>query len=176
MSEKRPASKPAQRAWIPKRPDRRGSPPAKLGDVLVGADNFVAKQMGQAIAREEWRAIVGDRIANRTRVGKKWKSTLTVQVASSAWSSELSFLKVDLLRKLQRAGHDITDLRFQVDHFAASSAPAQKQASRRFAPQQIQQNELPPDLLRRLQEVDDPNLRAAIAEAATWSLRKKKEP
>lgn len=167
------ATKKAPVTWIPKRPDKRGRPPARLGDVLVGADSFVAKQTGQAIPREEWRAIVGDRIANRTRVGKKWKTTLTIQVASSAWSSELSFLKSDLLRKLQRAGHEITELRFKVDQLAASSAPAQAQTRGRFAPQAPTQSPLPAELQKRLQEVDDPNLRAAIAEAASWSLNRK---
>lgn len=152
-------------AWVPTRLGRRGAAPALLGELLVGAENFVRKQTGVPIPREEWRGIVGARIASRTRVGRLQKGVLTIQVASSAWSSELSFLKADILRKLQGAGHDIVNLRFVVDKW---DAPSEKRHPLvRHLPTPVA---LPAELEARLKRVDDPNLRAAIADAAKYSL------
>ena len=122
------------------------------------------------MAQEEWRNIVGARIAGRTRVGKMYRGTLQVKVASSAWCNELSFLKADLIVRLQRAGHDVTDLRMVVDPIARTEG-----AKSPFRRTQSARTELSPEMSARLQEVDDPNLRAAIAEAARWSLSPKKE-
>ncbi len=120
--------------------------------------------------RDEWRAIVGSRIASRTRVARLSKGVLTIQVASSAWSSELSFLKPELLRKLQSAGHDIFELRFVVDKFEAPPRPRHP-----FLKQPPTPAALPPDLEARLKDIEDPNLRAAIREAAELSLAPRKE-
>lgn len=119
--------------------------------------------------RAEWVSIVGPRIAGRTRLGKIYKGVLTIKVASSSWSNELSFLKSELLVKLRRAGHDIVDLRFSVDKIEN----VEKRPQRRGTPvQATSQTPLPRELLERLEQVDDPNLRAAIAEAARASLKK----
>ena len=160
----------APSAWIPERPDRRGAAPAKLSEVLVGAEAYMAKRSGAALPRAEWTSIVGPRIAGRTRVGRLWKGVLTIKVASSSWSNELSFLKPDLLRKLQRAGHDVIDLRFSVDKIDSNQLP-QRRGPRVASPPAPQDATLPEDLIRKLEKVDDPNLRAAIAEAARQSLR-----
>lgn len=160
----------APSAWTPARPDRRGASPARLSDVLVGAESFLAQRSGSAIPRAEWTSIVGPRIAGRTRVGRLYRGTLTIKVASSAWSNELSYLKVDLLSKLRRAGHDVEDLRFSVDRIAEPEMRRVRAPNR----PEVQQAPLPPELLQRLKEVDDPNLRAAIAEAARASFRDKK--
>jgi hypothetical protein len=162
----------APSAWIPERPDRRGAAPAKLSEVLVGAEDFMAKRSGAAIPRAEWTTIVGSRIAARTRVGKIWKGVLTIKVASSSWSNELSFLKPDLIRKLQRAGHDVVDLRFSVDKIQSNS-PHPRRGPRSAPSTFPQEPALPEELLRRLEKVDDPNLRAAIAEAAKASFRRR---
>jgi len=176
MNERRAPSKPSPRqtaAWTPTRPQRRGADPASLGDVLVGAQAFLAERSGSAIPRDEWRSIVGPRIAARTRVGKVWKGTLTIKVASSAWSNELSLLKPELLAKLRRAGRDIDDLRFRVDKIQTNTTPQNRYLKNQslLIPKQT---ELSPELLAKLQKVEDPNLRAAIAEAARWSMREKK--
>lgn len=169
-----PGGKPqkAPKAWVPARPESRGAAPALLSEVLVGAETYLAERSGAAIPRAEWTSIVGPRIAARTRVGKLRQGVLTVKVASSAWSQELSFLKLQLVAKLRRAGHEVSDLRFFVDHIADDAKTSKPQ--RRIS-QNRQQNgqPLPPDLVKRLERVDDPNLRAAIAEAARSSLGRK---
>jgi hypothetical protein len=157
------SGKPA--AWVPHRPDPRGDTPARLGELLVGAETFIAQKSGSAIPREEWRRLVGARIANRTRVGRLQRGVLTLYVATSAWSNELNFLKQDLIAKLRSLGHEISDLRFLVDQIE-SKQPGRGPVLRQLQPAA----ELPPDLLARLQTVDDPNLRAAIAQAARHSL------
>jgi len=137
---------------------------------LVGAQEQLAQRGGNAIRRDEWRSIVGPRIASRTRVGRLYRGVLTVKVASSAWSNELSLLKSELLGKLGRAGHDIADLRFRVEEF---EAPTQaKWRGQKRDPAQAQA--LPDELEASLRKVDDPNLRAAIREAAKWSLSRNK--
>ncbi len=155
-------------AWIPDRPDPRGAAPARLGDLLVGVEAFMAKKTGAAISREEWRALVGERVANRTRVGRLNRGLLTLHVATSAWSNELSFLKQDILFRLKASGKQVRDLRFVVDQLEQPKPRAFHKAE--STPQPIEK--LPDSLLSRLQEVDDPNLRAAIAQAARYSLRK----
>jgi len=152
-------------AWIPHRPDPRGDTPARLGELLVGAETFIAQKSGSAIPREEWRRLVGARIANRTRVGRLNRGVLTLYVATSAWSNELNFLKQELIAKLCSQGREVSDLRLLVDQIESKEqgrGPVFRQAQPAA--------ELPPALLARLQSVDDPNLRAAIAQAARHSL------
>src|SRR5690606_13507804 len=97
------------------------------------------------------------------------RGTLTIKVASSAWSNELSFLKPNLIAKLGRAGHDINDIRFVVDNITeAISARPGRPGTRAAAA-----ISLPPELISRLEKVEDPNLRAAIAAAARASLGQK---
>jgi hypothetical protein len=157
-------------AWIPTRPDPRGAAPALLGEVLVGAEDILSRRSGAAMPRSEWTRIVGPRIAARTRVGGLRRGTLTIKVASSAWSNELSFLKPSLIAKLVQAGHDISDIRFTVDNIAG--APPARPAHPGARPEASAP--LPPELLARLERVEDPNLRAAIAAAARASLEQKK--
>lgn len=163
------------RQWIPDRPDPRGAAPASIGELLLDTAAFAAERSGRAIPREEWRRIVGPRIAARTRVGKLFKGVLTVHVASSAWSNELSLLKSDLLARLQRAGREVSDLRFRVDPGEAPSASEQRAARMRRAARPSPEvaaprTELPAELQRRLALIEDPTLRAAIADAARASL------
>jgi hypothetical protein len=137
-----------------------------VGDVLVGTQEFIARRTGAVMSHEEWRRIVGAKVAGRSRVGGLSRGTLTIKVASSAWSNELSFLRADIIERLALAGYEVSALRFRVDPnpFQEKAAPV-----RRFGPQP-QKQDLPPELEDRLSRIEDPNLRAAIREAASWSL------
>lgn len=123
------------------------------------------------MTHDEWRNIVGERIAGRTRVGKNYKGLLTIKVASSAWCNELSFLEDDIVGKLVRAGHDVRELRFRVDA-VGQRAPTRRSAPRP-SPERPAQVALSAELESRLASVEDPNLRAAIAEAARACLKHK---
>lgn len=153
-------------SWTPDRPPGRGSAPATLGEVLVGARDFAHQRSGAAIPRDAWRSVVGERIAGRTRVGKLYKGQLTVKVASSAWSSELTFLKQQLIEKLTKAGYEVDDLRFVVDRWAREK-PARSSLAKPGSPHLAP---LPAELEARLAMIDDPNLRSAVTEAARHSL------
>ena len=64
-------------------------------------------------AVQAWPAVVGDRVARRTRAMRFHEGTLWVEVEGSAWAFELSFLKRRLLRELQgRVGPHVRDLSF----------------------------------------------------------------
>lgn len=141
-----------------------------LADVLVGTEEIFAQRSGSAIRRAEWTRLVGPRIAGRTRVGKLERGVLTVKVASSSWSNELSFLKGPLLDKLKGAGYEITDLRFRVDQIADDVSAKRSHPLAKGPQPKAPAPPLPPELLKRLESVEDPNLRAVIAEAARASL------
>lgn len=141
-----------------------------LADVLVGTEEIFAQRSGSAIRRAEWTSIVGPRIAGRTRVGKLQKGILTVKVASSSWSNELSFLKGQLIEKLKAAGYEVSDLRFRVDQIADDVAQKKSHPMARRQRSPADEAPLPDALLERLKSVEDPNLRAVIAEAARASL------
>lgn len=173
---KKPVRKGPPNAWVPSRPDPRGAAPATLADVLVGTEEIFAQRSGSAIRRAEWTSIVGPRISARTRVGKLQKGILTVKVASSSWSNELSFLKGQLIEKLKRAGHEVNDLRFRVDQIADDLAQKKNHPMARRPGPQAADVPLPDELLERLKTVDDLNLRAVIAEAARASFASNKKP
>ena len=65
-------------------------------------------------AVEEWPRIVGPRIARRTQAVAFHDGVLRVEVEGSAWMHELSFLKHDLVRKIQRdlGTNRVRDVRF----------------------------------------------------------------
>ena len=145
-----------------------------IGQVLISAEQFARRESGAFMTQDEWRAIVGDRIARNTRLGRMRAGVLTVKVSSSAWCSELSFLKADLLQRIARAGRDVTDLVFRVDRDAPATAAPRPFAKKRPEPTAPVVVELPAELRARLAQIEDPNLRAAITEAARWSFREKK--
>ena len=134
----------------------------------------MARQAGVLMTHDEWRAIVGSKIAARTRPGKLQRGVLTVKVASSAWSNELSFLRPQILDRLSKAGHEVQRLRFVVDQ-ELSTRPAARAKAQAHGPRPTDFR-LPEELLERLRQIDDPNLRAAVAEAARASLSRAGKP
>ena len=160
---------PSRSAWVPTALDPRGAAPLRIGEVLVGTQQFVAKQTGALMTHDEWRAIVGEKIASRTRVGRLNRATLTIKVASSAWSNELSFLRSQIISKLIQRGHDVEKLRFVVDQDLLPRRPAPRMGPGKPGGA-VPATDLPEELVRRLQQIEDPNLRAAVAEAARVSL------
>ncbi len=81
--------------------------PTPLGEALGsflqkhGLDREVKGQ--EALSR--WDETVGDRIAEVTRAAGVARGVLFVEVASSAWMSELNMMKRDILARLN-AGRD----------------------------------------------------------------------
>jgi hypothetical protein len=143
----------------------RRSDPESLGVLLATSRDRTARLAGVGIDGESWRKVVGERIALRTEPGRLTRDgELTIHVASAAWAQELSLLSRDILQRLIDFGLAAKSLRFRVRQMEPQSA-------RPAAPKPAAKTALLPDELKaRLQEIGDPELRAAIAEAAALHL------
>ena len=140
-----------------------------MGQVLAETQKTASQRTGAALSPDEWQRIVGAKISTRTRVGRLARGTLTVYAASSAWCNELSFLSSDIVARLRDAGLAVDALQVRV----AAFEPLASEPSRVGAPSH---SHLPPDLQARLALIDDPELRAAVADAAAASLSRTQPP
>ena len=144
--------------------------PAALGSLLASSREAAARYAGTAIDREQWRRIVGERIAARTEPGAKRGRELTVHVASASWAQELSLLVNEIVARLKAAGIHVDTVRFRVKEIAvaprdpAARSPVYRKAS------------LPSALTAHLERIDDPELRVAIGEAAALWLALEEAP
>jgi hypothetical protein len=144
---------------------RRGGDPAHIGPLLsdTRAEAARALRLGP-VDLELWRRVVGPRIADRTRPGSVRRQTLTVTVASAVWAQELSLLSAEILARLGQAGVELGAIRFVVGKLGrAELGPV-------VPPPPPPRTALPRELRGRIEEIEDPELRAAIAEAASSSL------
>src|SRR6187402_1856755 len=134
--------------------------PASLGSLLASSREAAARYAGTAVDREQWRRVVGERIAARTEPGAKRGRELTVHVASAGWAQELSLLSNEIVTRLKAAGISVDVLRLRVKEIAPPlhEAAARKPAYRKAA--------LPSTLNRERETISDPELRDAIGEAA----------
>jgi hypothetical protein len=146
------------------KPQKRS--PAPIGVLLEEARDASAQASGIVIDRQRWRTAVGERIASRTEPGRLRGGVLTVHAASSAWAQELTFLAPEILARVQALGISVTELRFVVRPTVGFSGP------KKTPPKNEPKPPLPADLEARLAGVSDPELRKAIAEAASeWLAR-----
>lgn len=117
------------------------------------------------IALGDWRRAVGERLAQKTHPERINDGVLTVRVPSSTWAQELSLLSSVVLERLGAAGHRVQKLRFHV-----SGGPSVPEVPVTI----VRRAALPAALLASLSRLDDPELRRAIADAASLSLARKK--
>ncbi len=144
--------------------------PASLGSLLATSRDAAARHAGTAIDREQWRNIVGERIAARTEPGPKRGRELTVYAASASWAQELSLLVNEIVVRIKAAGFGVDTVRFAVREIKARTrdAPAPKPAVRKAT--------LPSALNQQLSGIADTELRDAIAEAASLWLARDDQP
>lgn len=143
--------------------------PASLGSLLATSRDAAARHAGTAIDREQWRRIVGERIAARTEPGPKRGRELTVYAASASWAQELSLLVNEIVTRIKAAGFGVDTVRFAVRELKARTrAAAPKPAVRRVT--------LPSALHAQLSGIADTELRDAIAEAASLWLARDEPP
>ena len=142
---------------------RRSSSPALVGELLEQTRASSNARAGSSIDRTIWRRAVGGRIADRAEPGRIERNVLHVYAASAVWVQELSLLSEEILERLRRAGFELAAIRFRLK--SSAKAP-----SRPVRPKVIAAAPLPDELRERLEQVDDPALRAMIAEAAARSL------
>jgi len=144
------------------------SKPISLGKLLGEAKTL---RSSSAVGADAWRAAVGDRIAARAQAAELERETLTVNVASSTWSQELSLLSETIVERLRERGVRVRRLRFRLK---APEAPA-RDWSLPCAVVPVTKAPLPEELATRLEQVEDPALRSAIAEAASrWLGRRER--
>jgi predicted nucleic acid-binding Zn ribbon protein len=139
-----------------------GRRPTTLADLLTGSALLGAKTAHISLA--DWQRAIGVRLAQKAFPERLAEGVLTVRVPSSTWAQELSLLSGVVLERLQAAGHHVTRMRFQVH--ATRSAPERPVTVVRRVP-------LPPNLRDSLDQIEDPELRRAIAEAAAYALGRK---
>jgi hypothetical protein len=123
------------------------------------------KRSRAALDRDTWRRAVGRRIAERTDVGSLRDGELTVYVASAAWAQELSLLTREITSCLEALGIRVERVRFRV---RADLAKNPKSAAAPARPKHVRP--LPPELSERVARIEDPELRAAITQAAGLAL------
>ena len=138
----------------------RSPKPASLGSLLASSRDAAARLAGTAIDREQWRRVVGERIAARTEPGPKRGRELLVYVASASWAQELSLLVSEIVVRLKAVGIHVDTVRFGVREIKppARTIAALKPTVRKAA--------LPSALNQQLAGIEDAELRDAIAEAA----------
>ncbi len=137
----------------------RRSSPVTVGDVLAKSARL--SRPGQ-LSWWQWHDIVGHRVAVRSQPVSLERGTLLVRVQSSLWAQELSLLHPMIQEALLRRGIDVQRIRFTVGKLDLPET--------RPALQRREARPLPADLRERLEKIEDPELRQAIAEAASLTL------
>ncbi len=133
--------------------------PLSVADLLMGSEALRAR-MGH-IGLADWELAVGERLARKARPERLDEGTLTVRVPSSTWAQELSLFSDVVLERLRARGHRVDRLRFRV---ASATGEAELPVTT------VRRAPLPRDLSSALERLDDPELRAVIAEAAALDL------
>jgi Dna[CI] antecedent DciA-like protein len=136
--------------------------PSSVAQLLSGSPILSARFAHIGLA--DWKRAVGERLAQKTYPERMQDGLLTVRVPSSTWAQELSLLSEVVLERLRAAGHRVQKLRF---HVAAGKLPLEPPVT------VVRRAELPSSLAASLARVDDLELRAAIADAASLSLARK---
>jgi len=92
--------------------------PQRMGDVVAQlmARRGYARVLAQSQYEVVWQEIVGSDIARQTRLGQVHRSVLNVFVQHSVLMQELTFRKLEIVKKLQAAlgAQAPKDLRFRV--------------------------------------------------------------
>ena len=90
--------------------------PEKIGDLILDSINKMgfAERIHKQSAVVRWSEIVGEKIAAETEALRVEGSTLVIKVYKAAWRQQLTFLKDELLARLEAdLGTDhIADIRF----------------------------------------------------------------
>lgn len=91
-------------------------PPPSIGSAMnkLLARKGYARVLAADNREEVWRQAVGKRFAGHTRPGNTKRGVLEVFVRNSAVMQELAFSKRQILKKLQKLGGDVKDIKFRV--------------------------------------------------------------
>jgi len=116
-----------------------------------------------------WRKAVSERVFTRARPVKLANGVLYVNTATTAWASELEYMKEQLLATIhkQAPGVKVRELRFRVGPLPETPKPTRPEAPR---PPPVVLATLPEKLARALSQIDDDALRDVISGAASVAL------
>ncbi len=154
------AARPRKRAReIPDKQD-----PTSLADLLQHSQEL---SKSERVTWWEWRRAVGERIATRSMPDKLDSGTLLIVVKSSLWAQELSLHGSLIIDRLRPKHPALRALRFRVGAVEIPEQPVAK-----IVPKPAEQ--LPDELERRLEMLDDSSLRDVIRTAASFSLGRAK--
>lgn len=147
---------------FPRRKKRkRLAEPLALGDVLETAGEHKRSPYPPPVDLVLWARLAGAAIARRSEPRTLRDGVLTVQVTSSAWAQELTFLHDSLLAKLAAAGFPVKQLRFRVGPLPGKEPPPPRRTA-------IPKKPTPANVEAALQQMEDPELREVLAEASHY--------
>lgn len=136
--------------------------PLALGAVLEVAGEHKRSPYPPPIDLVVWARLTGAAIARRSEPYTLREGILTVQVTSSAWAQELSFLHDSLLAKLAAAGFAVRQLRFRVGPMPGKEPPPPRLPV-------VKPKPTPANVVEALRQIeDDPELREVLAEASHY--------
>lgn len=136
--------------------------PVPIGDLLAGAlqGSPAARLLKEGAIWQLWDETVGPQIARRAQPAAIRNGVLTVVVSSAPWLQQLSFMKAELLVKLNRAiGEEMVKeiyLKAGSVREAASPSPVQPRKLRVVTPEEQDR------IAQATAGLDDPELRNAL--------------
>ena len=135
--------------------------PLPLGLVLEVSGEHKRSPYPPPIDLVVWARLTGPGIARRSEPRFLRDGILTVQVTSSAWAQELTFLHDSLLARLNAAGFAVRQLRFRVGPLPGKEPAPVRPVLRAPAP-------TPANVAEALRHLEDPELREVLAEASHY--------
>jgi hypothetical protein len=154
---------------------REKTKPRPIGEILGKASRDL--RIDENIRRyglwEKWSNIVGSEIAAHARPHRWQGHVLVVRVEHPAWIQELSYLKPQIMEKIQSAHiqSKLVDMRFEVGTLPKSPEQVLAEEAPILRPLDAEEEEL---VKRVTAEIDDPDIREAAAKAMRRSMAVKK--
>ncbi len=94
----------------------------------------LAERLRQERAVTLWKYVAGPALAVRSRALEERDGTLWVGVESAAWAAQLSFLRSDLLRRLQAEGATVAAIQFRLARTQVSAEAGEAESPPRSLP------------------------------------------
>ena len=84
---------------------RESTDPQQINSILneIVESRDWRKGIAEGTLFSDWRAIVGDEIADHSTPVTMYEGRLTIQTSSTAWSTQLRLMQGDLLRTIQKS-------------------------------------------------------------------------
>ena len=84
---------------------RESTDPQQINSILneIVESRDWRKGIAEGTLFSDWRAIVGDEIAEHSTPVTMYEGRLTIQTSSTAWSTQLRLMQGDLLRTIQKS-------------------------------------------------------------------------